>query len=349
MKAPLVILLISFTLLGSSCVGVLPDQKALPSSPASSPLPEIIKESNTNTKAALQAAENKYVALSNQTSVAAAQVTSVVIANTNQPPSKATEIVAREASLALSNLPLPDAKELLEAERRRSALFSGQIKEANELYKIAQQEIENNKKENLILKKNAESSQKKTEMSQLALVEADKKWSDQLKVNQLANQSKIDKALKAADEAQTKAAEGNHKMIFRVLLGLGVLCIAGSIALAVLTNGAMVAKSLILLFSGICCVGVAQVVSNPWFDAVFVSLVAAIVIASIAYVIYERKDSLTKETLNRMVPVIDELGIAKGKDGELLPFGNALSIALDESHKKIIKSIKADNLLNRRG
>lgn len=345
MKLLTLLMTAAFLCIGSSCKNLSIDSKALQTSTGVSPVPEAINIANSNAQAAFKAAEVRYVALSNQSSVAAAQVVSVIISNTNQASSKASELVGKEAALALGNLPAPDLKELLEAEKRRVAFFSGQAEESKRLYKIAEKQTETYKSENAILKQNSELVSKKAQDSQLRLIEADKKWSEQLKANEISNQKKIDEALKTASEEEAKAKEGRNQLIFRALISLGLLCIAGSISLAVLTNGAMMVKSIILLISGICCIGVAQVVAHPWFNTAFTSLTISLIIFSVIYLAHERKDSVAKEALSRTVAAVESYGVAKSDDQKSPTLKTYLSKELDENHKKLIKKIKIDNYL----
>jgi hypothetical protein len=74
---------------------------------------------------------------------AAASVTQIGVAAGELPPdSKAGKFIAREVPLALSYLPQPDPKALLEAEKRRLAVTEGRLAEANRLYEKAYAEAD---------------------------------------------------------------------------------------------------------------------------------------------------------------------------------------------------------------
>lgn len=82
----------------------------------------------------VQTTENLVQAVDAQASAAAASVTAIGTANSMAPESPSRDFIAREVPAALSKLPSPDPKELLEAEKRRVAVMEGRLEEANKLY-----------------------------------------------------------------------------------------------------------------------------------------------------------------------------------------------------------------------
>jgi hypothetical protein len=75
-------------------------------------------------------------------STAAAKVTKIQEANTAAPPSPAREFIALESASALADLPPPAAAALIEAEKRRAAVFAGERDEARRLYGLAAEQSE---------------------------------------------------------------------------------------------------------------------------------------------------------------------------------------------------------------
>lgn len=71
---------------------------------------------------------------------AAASLAQIGTAAASLPPSPAADFIGREVPLALGYLPAPDPAALLEAERRRLAVMSGQLEEARRLYAAAYQD-----------------------------------------------------------------------------------------------------------------------------------------------------------------------------------------------------------------
>jgi len=67
-------------------------------------------------------------------SAAAASVVKIAEANTDAPDSPAKSFISQESTVALAHLPAPDAQALVEAERRRAAVFAGERDEARRLY-----------------------------------------------------------------------------------------------------------------------------------------------------------------------------------------------------------------------
>lgn len=76
-------------------------------------------------------------AVNAQGAAAAASVTKIAEANAQAPESPARAFIGQEAPVALSRLPAPDPKALLEAERRRAAVMEGRLDEARRLYETA--------------------------------------------------------------------------------------------------------------------------------------------------------------------------------------------------------------------
>lgn len=84
-----------------------------------------------NSAKATQKLEQATVA---QGSSAAASVVKIAEANAAAPDSPAKTYIAQEAPVALSKLPAPDPQELIEAERRRAAVFEGKYELARKLF-----------------------------------------------------------------------------------------------------------------------------------------------------------------------------------------------------------------------
>jgi hypothetical protein len=311
---------------------------------AVSPLPGAIAKTGTNATAALAASEAKAAATEKLASKAAASVAAIRTGNTNQPPGPATEFVDKEAGVALGNLPAPDATTALEAERRRAAVFAGQAEEARKLYAAATSAADAAKAEVARLSASASEAKAKAEAAQAALVDADKRWAATLKANEAANQAKLDDANQRADEAEEKAKNERHKLIFRSLLGLGLACIAGAIAMAVLTQGAMLAKSLMLAGGGALCIGVAQIVSHPWFDRIFGGCVALAAIGGGAYLYFEWQDAVKKRGFDKTVSVMDRVELsavpAKSEDGKDSNLALELSRKFGDAEKAVVKKLR---------
>ena len=75
-------------------------------------------------------------------STAAAKVVKIQEANVAAPPSPAREFIALESASALSDLPPPNAAALIEAEKRKTAVFAGERDEARRLYGLAAEQSE---------------------------------------------------------------------------------------------------------------------------------------------------------------------------------------------------------------
>ncbi|HTJ77671.1 MAG TPA: hypothetical protein VL357_01625 [Rariglobus sp.] len=70
-------------------------------------------------------------------SYAAASVVKIAEANGTAPESPVKAFISQESTLALAHLPAPDQTALIEAERRKNAVLSGQVDEARRLYEKA--------------------------------------------------------------------------------------------------------------------------------------------------------------------------------------------------------------------
>jgi len=348
MKNFLFFALVSILCMGNSCEKII--TPALPDSSGVTSINKEIKNLTTNNQAALSALDMRYVALSNQASIAAAQVNSARIANTNQPSNLATQVVEKETELALRHLPAPNENAVLEAERRRTAIFTGQIEEAKKLYALAQEETVKIKVENEKLRLQAEILKNKAEASQKSLEESEKRLEQQLKDNQKINQEKLDAANKAVKDAEEKANNEKNTLIFRSLLTVGVSCIIAGIAMIVLTNGTMLAKGIMLVFGGVMSIGIAQTVTHPLFNLSFVIFSLLAILGAIIYFFYEKKDACSKETLNKVVEVLEDSSIENlsfQDNGQHILVKDLLSKKLDEKHKKLIKDIKVKDKINK--
>lgn len=80
------------------------------------------------------AAQAERAALEKQAASAAAGVVKVGEANAQAPESPARDFIGREVPAILSKLPAADLAQLLEAEQRRAAVMSGDLKRADALY-----------------------------------------------------------------------------------------------------------------------------------------------------------------------------------------------------------------------
>lgn len=305
-----------------------------------SPVTPAIEALATNQQAVVAALERQASNAVKSASVAAASVEAAKNANTNQPPAPATTFVDKELDVARKNLPAPDGDALLKAEQRRVEVFAGRLAEADKLYAAAQTEAQKLKSDNERLKAEGEAQKAKTAEAHAALLAADARFIAELERNKAANQAALDAANKKAADAEEKAKNERHKLIFRALLGLGLACIAGAIAMAVLTNGAMLMKSLILAGGGAVCIGIAQIVSHPWFDAVFGTCVGLAAVGGGIYLWMERRDALAKEAYKRTVAVLDGQHAIKDEEGKETALGVELSKALDTPHKNVVKLIK---------
>lgn len=358
------ILLAAATLgLGATCRDPSKDKALATDKTPNTSVSNAIAVATSNANAALVASERQVMALTQEkaaleqrASKAAAQVGSIAIVNTNQPAGPVTEIVQREAALAMTNLPPADLVEALAAEKRRSALLSGQVEEGRKLYTAAQTESERMKAEAAKLKTDTaaavaekEAAVKRHDAAQAALADADLKREAQLKLNEATNQAKLDAANKKADEAVRKAYEENQKTIVWILVGIGGLCILAGFGLAIATQGTSLVRSGIAVACGSVCFGLAKVISHPWFNTVFVLSLVLLAACGGAYMWYEwkcnrelKEGKVIREAAEQMVQVIDDHGVASTK-GELTPAGRALSGKMDKAHKSAIRKLRLAN------
>lgn len=353
--------------MGSACREPKPVGPAGATPPAQTGrLPAAISNAESNAVLALVALDKKFAALQAEydalklsAAKASAQVGSANIANTNQPPSPATQVVDRETKLAMTNLPPQDVQEALEAAKRRMALLEGRTAEAEALYKTAQSEADRMKAEQTRLKAEteasrleAESQRKKAEVAQAALVKAQADQAAELERNRTENQKKLDAAEKRAKEAEDKAAAEQHKFIFRTLLGVGISLFVAGVVMIALTNGTALVKGGLLSAGGAVAIGLAQVISNPWFDKVLTAAIVLGVFAFVGYLIWERKEATerkkvkeelqeTQEASAFVIKAIDEEGLVV-KDNAKTAFGRHLSSAMDRKHKQVIAKIRTD-------
>lgn len=77
----------------------------------------------------------------------AASITSIQRANSDAPESPSKAFIGLESGLALSGLPSPDYKALLESEKRRVAVMEGRIEEISGLYEKAGKRLSELQKE----------------------------------------------------------------------------------------------------------------------------------------------------------------------------------------------------------
>lgn len=127
---------------------------------------------------------------------AAAGVTSIIKANSLAPDSPAKDYIAREGANVLAKLPAADLIELLEAEKRRSAMMEGRAEQAEKLFATA----------------NADNIRKAAELA-----------------TAISEREAAFEAKRLADEAITQAAEVNRQLGLRsfyqkvALIGLAIL------------------------------------------------------------------------------------------------------------------------------
>lgn len=99
--------------------------------------PRALHGDSKRADASVAASARVEAALTTPAAVAAASVAKIAEANSAAPASPSKDFIAREAPLALANLPPPDPQALLDAERRRAAVMEGQLTEARTLYDAA--------------------------------------------------------------------------------------------------------------------------------------------------------------------------------------------------------------------
>jgi hypothetical protein len=120
--------------------------------------------------AAAQANADVNAAAQAQAATAAASVAKIGQATADLPgDSPAEDFIGREATVALSLLPSPDPKALLEAERRRVAIMEGRVEEARKLYAQSLKESER-----LLQERNEALSKQRASEERLAQVAAER-------------------------------------------------------------------------------------------------------------------------------------------------------------------------------
>lgn len=110
--------------------------------------------------------------------------------------------------------------------------------------------------------------------------------------------------------------------------------------MAVMTSGAMLMKSLMLAGAGALCIGLAQVISHPWFDRIFGTCVGVAVIGAGFYLWKERQDGIAKEAFKRTVKALEGAEVVHDAAGNKTALGVELEAALDDAHKKLVKGIQ---------
>jgi hypothetical protein len=95
--------------------------------------PGASKRAATSTKTT----EELVKASDHMAATAAANVVLMAKENANTPESPSRDFINREAEVALSRLPAPDPKELIEAEKRRVAILQGKLDVAMKFYNEA--------------------------------------------------------------------------------------------------------------------------------------------------------------------------------------------------------------------
>lgn len=77
-----------------------------------------------------------------QGAAVAASVVKIGEANAEAPASPSRDFIAKEVPLALTQLPAPDSRELIAAEKRKVAVMEGRLEEARKLYEAAAKSAE---------------------------------------------------------------------------------------------------------------------------------------------------------------------------------------------------------------
>jgi len=341
----LVVVCLGFTNCPKKRPAIDPTAKSTPVN-GTNAVPSAIAEERAKAAATVVAAEKKTEAVVAQSAVASAAVAAAAMENTNQPPSQRTVFVATALDVAKTNLPPPDMKAALVLEQMRVAILATNLAEANarlnELDAASRQAAQALKDAN---EKAAKASEDKAK-AQAATDAAIARHNAELEANRAKNQAAIDAAMKAKSDAEAKAKEAAdeaqkaaHKKVFMGLLGLGLACIAGAIVLGVMTQGTMLIKCFMLAGAGAMCIGLAQVISHPWFDRIFGSCLVLAAIGAAIYAVMERKDALAKEAYQRTAEVLQRTNAVKDADGNDTPLGIELSKVLDTPHKKVVKAI----------
>lgn len=311
--------------------------------PTNNPVTPAIATSKTAHEAELRAMEKRGAA-------AAAGVAAIVLANTNQPAGAPTDFIDREARLALTNLPPADPLAALETERRRAAIFAGNLEEARRLYGEANSA-------NAKMAVELADAKAKARKAEDDLERLNRENLARLEANRLENQRVIDAAEKKAAEAVENANRERNSLISRSLIGAGILCVLAGIGLAIATSGASVVRSGIAIAGGAVCFGLAQVISQPWFTYAFAAVLIGLLLAGAGMIWWEWKSArdkrdlkaklegvveekeLVDETLGNVVKVMEESGAAV-TNGTVTELGAKLARKLDKSHKAVIKRFR---------
>ena len=296
-------------------------QVAGPTAPgSSSPIPGAIATSNSNNAAAISAVEKRGAD-------AAASVAAAREVNATQPPGQPTTFVDRELGVASANLPPPAPVALAAANERKLATLSTNLAQMEKLYGAAQSDAEASRKA-------AAAAATKASEAAAALVTAERSYAATLEKNRAENQAAIDAANRKADEAIAKARDEQNRTMVHIFVGLGVLCILAGIGLAVASSGTSVWRSSICAGCGVCCFGVARLISHPWFWPALGALVAVFLIGGGIIMWRERKQFVRGATLDKLAPLIDERGATDEK------LAAAVGDTLDESHKAELAAVR---------
>lgn len=94
----------------------------------------LLSRDKARAKESQKTTEQLIASLDKQGASAAASVATIGAANNEAPDSPAKAFISREVPVALSQLPAPDPKALLEAEKRKVAVMEGRLEEADKLY-----------------------------------------------------------------------------------------------------------------------------------------------------------------------------------------------------------------------
>lgn len=97
-------------------------------------LPKLFHGATRRANNSAQATQQLERATVAQGASAAASVAKIAEANAAAPESPSKTYIAQEAPVALAKLPAPDPQELIEAERRRAAVFEGKYELARKLF-----------------------------------------------------------------------------------------------------------------------------------------------------------------------------------------------------------------------
>lgn len=99
--------------------------------------PKVLSGDSKRADAAVETTKKLEDATKKNDAMVAASVTKIGEANSEAPDSKQKEFIAREIMVALGLLPAPDNQGLIDAEKRKVAVLSGQVEQINKLYREA--------------------------------------------------------------------------------------------------------------------------------------------------------------------------------------------------------------------